>query len=82
MISPEQTPAPDTSIDEQAVSDSIAETQEVKKAAIPAFSFPKPGDFAPSKAQQQPWYQKSSKHGDNKTPGPAPHGTRKTMGKR
>lgn len=82
MTSSKQPPAPDSVIDEQGVNDIAAETQDVKKAAIPAFSFPKPGDFAPSGAQQQPWYQKSSKHGDNKTPGPAPHGTRKTMGKR
>ena len=74
MTSIDPTPAPETVLAEDAAAD--------KKASIPAFSFPfKPADFAQSKTDQ-PWYQKSNKHGHNKTPGAAPHGTRKSMGKR
>lgn len=74
MTSPEQNTAPETVVADDSVKD--------KKAAIPAFSFPfKPADFAQSK-NDQPWYQQSNKSGHHKTPGVAPHGTRKTMGKR
>jgi hypothetical protein len=73
MTSSDQTQAPETVVDDAATD---------KKAAIPAFSFPfKPADFATTK-KDQPWYQQSNKSGHNKIPGAAPHGTRKSMGKR
>lgn len=57
-----------------------------KKAAITPFSFPfKPSEFASAKDQagkDQAWYQKSNKPGHHKTPGAAPSGTRRSMGKR
>lgn len=74
MTSSIPTPAPETGVTDESVAD--------KKAAVPAFSFPfKPADFAQTK-NDQPWYQKSNKSGHNKIPGAAPHGTRKSMGKR
>ena len=74
MTSTDSTPAPENVVAEDSAAD--------KKAPIPAFSFPfKPADFAQSK-KDEPWYQKSNKHGHNKIPGAAPHGTRKSMGKR
>ncbi|KFE54414.1 hypothetical protein [Pseudomonas syringae] len=74
MTSIDPTLAPETVVAEEA-------TAEVK-ATIPAFSFPfKPGELAQAK-KDQPYYQKSNKHGHNKIPGAAPHGTRKSMGKR
>jgi len=52
--------------------------------AIPAFKFPfKPGELAAAKgAAQQPWYKNGAKNGHTKTPGAAPPGTRRSMGKR
>ncbi|MDB6444592.1 MULTISPECIES: hypothetical protein [Pseudomonas] len=54
------------------------------KAAIPAFKFPfKPGELAAAKgAGQLPWYKNGVKDGHTKTPGAAPPGTRRSMGKR
>ncbi|MGN8346490.1 hypothetical protein ACLEJQ_23085 [Pseudomonas sp. SMV71] len=56
----------------------------VEKASIPAFKFPfKPGELAAAKgAAQQPWYKNGAKNGHTKTPGAAPPGTRRSMGKR
>jgi hypothetical protein len=53
-------------------------------AQIPAFRFPfKPGELAAAKgAGQQPWYKNGAKNGHTKTPGAAPPGTRRSMGKR
>lgn len=74
MTAIEPTTAPETVVAEDATTDT--------KAAIPAFSFPfKPGELAQAK-KDQPYYQKANKHGHNKIPGAAPHGTRKSMGKR
>ncbi|WP_445570850.1 hypothetical protein [Pseudomonas sp. E102] len=55
-----------------------------EKPAIPAFKFPfKPGELAAAKgAGQQPWYKNGAKNGHTKTPGAAPPGTRRSMGKR
>ena len=54
------------------------------KPAIPAFEFPfKPGELAAAKGVgQQPWYKNGAKNGHTKTPGAAPPGTRRSMGKR
>jgi hypothetical protein len=77
MTTPEHTPAPEAAVTEQ-----VAETTD-KKAAIPAFSFPfKPGELLQAKTQDSLYYKKSGKASHNKVPGVAPHGTRKTMGKR
>ena len=64
--------------------DSDVSSREDAKAAIPAFKFPfKPGELAAAKgAGQQPWYKNGAKNGHTKTPGAAPPGTRRSMGKR
>ncbi|AZE59414.1 hypothetical protein C4K00_0987 [Pseudomonas synxantha] len=55
----------------------------VEKAEIPAFKFPfKPGELAGAKHAGQPWYKGGAKNGHAKTPGMAPPGTRRSMGKR
>lgn len=74
MTSSEQTPEPQTVVTEESASK--------EAAAVPAFSFPfKPGELAQAK-KDQPWYQKGNKSGHHKTPGAAPSGTRRSMGKR
>ncbi|MEJ5059187.1 MULTISPECIES: hypothetical protein [unclassified Pseudomonas] len=81
MTSPKQPPVADTLSDEPAeLPDSIdSET----KAEIPAFKFPfKPGELASAKNGNQPWYKNGAKNGHTKTPGMAPPGTRRSMGKR
>lgn len=51
--------------------------------SIPAFKFPfKPGELAGAKKADQPWYKNGAKNGHAKTPGAAPPGTRRSMGKR
>jgi len=58
-------------------------SQPEKSAGIPAFSFPfSPAAFAPVKGGEQPWHQKSNKSNHHQTPGRAPNGTRRSMGKR
>ncbi|HCT04899.1 MULTISPECIES: hypothetical protein [unclassified Pseudomonas] len=60
-----------------------ADAQSVEKAEIPAFKFPfKPGELAGAKPAAQPWYKGGAKNGHTKTPGMAPPGTRRSMGKR
>ncbi|WP_073164339.1 hypothetical protein [Pseudomonas asturiensis] len=74
MNTPEHTPVQD------AATDSVDAAE--KKPAIAPFSFPfKPSQFAQAK-KDQAWYQKSNKPGHHKTPGAAPSGTRRSMGKR
>ncbi|WP_372239456.1 hypothetical protein [Pseudomonas sp. 2FE] len=54
-----------------------------KSEGIPAFAFPfSPAEFANAKTKDQPWYQKSNKSSHHQTPGRAPNGTRRSMGKR
>ena len=64
--------------------DSDVANADDSEAAIPAFKFPfKPGELAAAKgAAQQPWYKNGAKNGHTKTPGAAPPGTRRSMGKR
>ncbi|UVE19832.1 hypothetical protein NVV93_06090 [Pseudomonas sp. LS44] len=67
------------------VETSLAATAEAPapKTAIPAFTFPfSPATFAPGKNDNQPWHQKGNKSGHEKKIGPAPNGTRRSMGKR
>ncbi|KPB35935.1 hypothetical protein QCD83_01640 [Pseudomonas savastanoi pv. phaseolicola] len=65
---------------QDAAADSNADTE--KKAVIAPFSFPfKPSEFAQAK-KEPAWHQKANKHGHYKTPGVAPAGTRRSMGKR
>ncbi|AVE07258.1 MULTISPECIES: hypothetical protein [Pseudomonas] len=60
-----------------------ANADGVEKAEIPAFKFPfKPGELAGAKNAGQPWYKGGVKNGHTKTPGMAPPGTRRSMGKR
>ncbi|MBC3954651.1 MULTISPECIES: hypothetical protein [Pseudomonas] len=74
MNTPEHTPVQD------AATDSVDAVET--KPAIAPFSFPfKPSQFAQAK-KDQAWYQKSNKPGHHKTPGAAPSGTRRSMGKR
>jgi len=80
MTSPKQPPAPE-SVSEEAVADATQDTSPA--SAIPAFSFPfKPADFANAKKTDQPWYQKGGPDKNRKSPGAAPPGTRRSMGKR
>ncbi len=66
-----------------AAADTAVEPAPVKKAGIPAFSFPfSPAAFAPSKSDDQPWHQKGNKSAHEKRIGAAPNGTRRSMGKR
>lgn len=54
-----------------------------EKAAIPAFRFPfSPATYAPNKNAGQAWHQKGSSASHEKKIGPAPSGTRRSMGKR
>ncbi|MET1079582.1 MAG: hypothetical protein ABWY06_16335 [Pseudomonas sp.] len=54
-----------------------------EKPSIAAFTFPfSPAAFAPGKTDGQPWHQKGNKSSHHKTPGRAPNGTRRSMGKR
>ncbi|UVL83025.1 hypothetical protein LOY35_22960 [Pseudomonas sp. B21-028] len=64
--------------------DGDVSSAESGKAAIPAFKFPfKPGELATAKgAGQLPWYKNGVKDGHTKSPGAAPPGTRRSMGKR
>ncbi|WP_025129476.1 hypothetical protein [Pseudomonas sp. PH1b] len=79
MTSPVQPPADDAVSVDPAVESTVTED----KAAIPAFKFPfKPSEFAPAKNAQQPWYKNGASNGHTKTPGAAPPGTRRSMGKR
>ncbi|MBZ9785756.1 hypothetical protein K9857_29835 [Pseudomonas sp. REP124] len=81
MTSPKQPPVADAPSDEQA---ELPETVEGEtRAAIPAFKFPfKPGELQGAKGSNQPWYKNGAKNGHTKTPGMAPPGTRRSMGKR
>ncbi|AZF03833.1 hypothetical protein [Pseudomonas sp. R5-89-07] len=77
MTSPIQPP-----VDAADSVDSV-DADGVEKAEIPAFKFPfKPGELAGAKQAAQPWYKGGAKNGHTKTPGMAPPGTRRSMGKR
>lgn len=82
MNSPKHPPVAEPSSDEQPDgTESIAEGET--KSAIPAFKFPfKPGELQGAKGSNQPWYKNGAKNGHTKTPGMAPPGTRRSMGKR
>lgn len=85
MTSPTPSPVDARPNGEQAdLPDSDVSSAESVKAAIPAFKFPfKPGELAAAKETgQQPWYKNGAKNGHTKTPGAAPPGTRRSMGKR
>ena len=85
MTSPKQPPVAETLSDEQAVLPEGVESSVdgETKTAILAFKFPfKPGELAAAKGSNQPWYKNGAKNGHTKTPGMAPPGTRRSMGKR
>ncbi|AZE53242.1 hypothetical protein C4K03_1071 [Pseudomonas synxantha] len=77
MSSPTQPPV------EAAELVDLATADGAEKAEIPAFKFPfKPGELTGAKPAGQPWYKGGAKNGHAKTPGMAPPGTRRSMGKR
>lgn len=79
MNSPIQPSVDDVPSDEQAQLQDSADA----KAEIAAFKFPfKPGELAGAKNASQPWYKNGAKNGHTKSPGMAPPGTRRSMGKR
>ncbi|MDO7897688.1 hypothetical protein [Pseudomonas citrulli] len=85
MNSPTVSPADEQPNVEPADSpDRDVSSTESGQPAIPAFKFPfKPGELAATKgAAQKPWYKNGAKNGHTKTPGAAPPGTRRSMGKR
>ena len=69
------------SASQQPDADPIVKDAEVdSQPEIPTFTFPfKPGAFAAKQAAQYPGAGKSN---HDKTPGRAPNGTRRSMGKR
>lgn len=77
MTSPTQPPVESAELADPDNLDSEA------KPVIPAFKFPfKPGELAGTKDSNQPWYKNGAKNGHTKSPGMAPPGTRRSMGKR
>ncbi|MCU1725867.1 hypothetical protein NTD86_02540 [Pseudomonas sp. 7P_10.2_Bac1] len=83
MTTPTSPAAPDAVSAEPIETEATVETP--KKPVIPAFTFPfKPAEFAKNKASSkgQTHYKKGEGHGHTKTPGAAPPGTRRSMGKR
>ncbi|MGV8916269.1 MAG: hypothetical protein ACOH2R_00445 [Pseudomonas sp.] len=83
MTTPEHTPAPEAAATGEV--NAVEQTVESGKprAAIPDFRFSfKASEFAPAKTQDEPYYKKKGKSDHTKIPGAAPHGTRKSMGKR
>lgn len=82
MTSPDQ-----TSVNQDQPSEvetaACVPAQAEQSEAIPAFAFPfSPAAFANAKGKDQPWYQKTNKSNHHQTPGRAPNGTRRSMGKR
>lgn len=69
------------SVSQQPDADPIVEDAEAdSQPEIPTFTFPfKPGTFAAKQAAQ---YPEAGKSNHDKTPGRAPNGTRRSMGKR
>jgi hypothetical protein len=66
----------------QAQGDEVAVVESRRPGSIPAFGFPfSMAELAKSK-NDKPWYQKPNSSNHDKTPGPAPKGTRRAMGKR
>ncbi|MGF6098275.1 hypothetical protein [Pseudomonas sp. 18175] len=80
MNSPTQPPVDAVDAVDQSEADGV---EVASKTEIPAFKFPfKPGELAGAKDAAQPWYKNGAKNGHTKTPGMAPPGTRRSMGKR
>ena len=80
MNSPTQPPVDAVDAVDQSDADGV---EAAAKTEIPAFKFPfKPGELAGAKDTAQPWYKNGAKNGHTKTPGMAPPGTRRSMGKR
>ena len=76
MTSPTQPPVDAADLVDSATADGVEKTE------IPAVEFPvKPGELAGAKNASQPWYKGGAKNGHTKTPGMAPPGTRRSMGK-
>lgn len=81
MTSPDQTTVNQDQPSEVATAAAVP--AQAEQPAIPAFAFPfSPAAFANAKGKDQPWYQKTNKSNHHQTPGRAPNGTRRSMGKR
>ncbi len=75
------TESPDARVIAPTVTEVTGEPQA--KPAIPAFKFPfSPASYAPGKNDGQAWHAKGNKSAHEKKIGPAPNGTRRSMGKR
>ncbi|WP_397449606.1 hypothetical protein [Pseudomonas sp. NA-150] len=82
MTTPEHTPAPEAAADDENAVEQTVDAGK-QRPAIPDFRFSfKASEFAPAKTQDEPYYKKKGKSDHTKIPGAAPHGTRKSMGKR
>jgi len=81
--SQDDTSAPEAKDSVQAQQgEKITAEESRKPGSIPAFGFPfAMAELAKSK-NDKPWYQKPNSSNHDKTPGPAPRGTRRAMGKR
>jgi hypothetical protein len=67
--------------DSQPTEEAAADTPTA--TPVKPFTFPfDPALFSPGKAADKPWQQKSAKSNHDQRPGPAPRGTRRSMGKR
>ncbi|WP_273228775.1 MULTISPECIES: hypothetical protein [Pseudomonas] len=87
MTSKPNLPQDDTSTQEakdsvQAQGEEITAAESRKPGSIPAFGFPFAMAELAKSRNDKPWYQKSNSSNHDKTPGPAPRGTRRAMGKR
>lgn len=77
----------DPSLDQPVATDTDAVPLDgatpAQKPVIPSFRFPfSPATFAPAKTDGQAWQQKANIRAHEKKIGPAPSGTRRSMGKR
>ncbi len=77
---PDSSPATQAMATEQTAADSAA---PAKKAGVAGFaSLFSAAAAATGKNDDQPWHQKGNKSAHEKKIGPAPNGTRRSMGKR
>jgi|GEM_PF-179259 len=78
----DDTSAPEAKDSVQAQGEEITAAESRKPGSIPAFGFPFAMAELAKSRNDKPWYQKSNSSNHDKTPGPAPRGTRRAMGKR
>lgn len=78
----DDTSAPEAKDSVHAQGEEITAAESRKPGSIPAFGFPFAMAELAKSRNDKPWYQKSNSSNHDKTPGPAPRGTRRAMGKR